>query len=213
MAPATGKPHAPALVILAAGASRRMGTCKALVDLNGRTPLEHLLQAGACFGEALIVTGRHDTEIRAFLSANTLPPHHVTTNQSWEAGRTGSVQHAAAHLPDRDLCIAPVDCPLVPAEVFETLLATWLGAASPDGGWLSPRIQVASQAEPRHGHPVILGHGLLSHITHPSQPLRQLRELATSLLSISVTSPTILDNLDTPTALSHHGHFPDSSFG
>ena len=35
----------PALVLLAAGASKRLGTCKALVDLGGASPLARLLEA------------------------------------------------------------------------------------------------------------------------------------------------------------------------
>ena len=60
----------PALVVLAAGASRRLGECKALVDLNGSSPLERLLRAGgpASHGPVLVVTGAHHGEIAEALA-------------------------------------------------------------------------------------------------------------------------------------------------
>lgn len=188
----------PVLVILAAGASRRMGSCKALLELHGRTSLEHLLRAGSCCGESLIVTGHHDAEIRAFLCATPdLPAHRIATNANWAAGRTGSVQLAASVYPGRDLCLAPVDCPLVPAPVFAALLDTWLKARSPARGWLAPCHSPQPAAAPRHGHPIILGRELPAHIESPAQSLRHLRTRAEPLLSLSVEHREILDNFDT----------------
>jgi CTP:molybdopterin cytidylyltransferase MocA len=189
----------PALVILAAGASRRLGTCKAIVDLGGQSPLERLLTASACFGEPLIVTGSDDSEIRTFLAHHpSLSPHQVTANDAWREGRTGTVTHAAAQLPGRDLCIAPVDCPLVPAKVFELLLATWLAALSPATGWLSTRFQASADSPARHGHPVVLGRELLTRTRAPDQSLRELRAGAAPQWAVDVDTAAVLDNLDTP---------------
>jgi hypothetical protein len=58
----------PALVILAAGASTRLGTCKALASITPRCALEVLLENGQVLDDVspLVVTGKdHDAIVRA----------------------------------------------------------------------------------------------------------------------------------------------------
>jgi CTP:molybdopterin cytidylyltransferase MocA len=196
----------PALVLLAAGASARLGSCKALVDLGGRTPLARLLAAGACMSgapldplsahdggggrgvPALVVTGRHHAEIAAAAPAGCEP----VRNPDWRLGRTGTVQLAHRLRPGLALCLAPVDVPLVPAEVFRLLRAAWERAGSPPAGWLAPRAG-------RHGHPVVVGPALLARglLLAPDRPLRELRALAAPLLDVPVPGNEVLEDLDT----------------
>ena len=185
----------PTLVVLAAGASRRLGECKGLVDLGGRSPLSRLLAAGGCLDESppLLVTGRHHEELR-----RACPPGVVLAqNERWEAGRTWSALTAAQALPGRDLCLAPVDVPLVPAEVFRALLHAWQEAGSPAEGWLAPR------HAGRFGHPVVIGRGLWEQLPDlleqdPGASLRELRALSPRLLAQEVARAEVLDDLDTP---------------
>ena len=189
----------PALVIPAAGASSRLGTCKALVrlrDAEPATPLALLLEAGACFDAVapLIVTGADHEAIAAAAPAGC----EVLLNPDWQAGRTGGIRLAAEHRPGRDLCLAPVDTPLVPAAVFEALLAAWLAAGSPARGWLAPF--APRSAGERTGHPVVVGRELLSDLAafEPSRTLRDLRAGADPLWREAVASAAIHDDLDTP---------------
>jgi molybdenum cofactor cytidylyltransferase len=187
----------PALVLLAAGASRRLGTCKALVDLEGRTPLARLLAAGACLDAAppLVVAGPDADAIAAALPAGC----ELARNEVWSAGRSGSARLAAELRPGLDLALAPVDVPLVPAEVFAALREAWLAAGSPPHGWLAPRARDAAGVW-RHGHPVLLGRALARGLADlpPERPLRSLREAAAPLWSIPVAGLEILDDLDDP---------------
>ena len=195
----------PALVILAAGASQRLGECKALVDLAGSTPLERLSRAGRCFddGRVRVVTGAQHAAIVGRAPRGLGLLH----NKEWRAGRTGGVALAQRELPGRDLVLAPVDCPLVPAEVFTALLAAWIDAGSPANGWLGPRysgtLPQRLLAHGRFGHPVVLGRGLLEQLagTTPDTPLNQLRALADPLLSVDVSALATLDDLDRPADL------------
>jgi CTP:molybdopterin cytidylyltransferase MocA len=180
----------PLLVILAAGASERLGQCKALVDLGGRTPLEHLASAGAACDGALVVSGADHEAIARSIPEGLVLVH----NRDWRAGRTGSVAAAARHAPGRDLLLAPVDVPLVPSEVFTALVHAWAEAGSPERGWLAPALAMGGRT--RYGHPVVLGHGLLLELPPSEAPLSVLRERARPLLSVPVTSPRILDDLD-----------------
>ena len=125
----------PALVLLAAGASRRLGTCKALVELRDdppATPLALLLAAGRCLDAAppLIVTGADHEAIAAAAP----PGCELARNDDWAAGRTGGVLLARARRPGLDLCLAPVDVPLVGAAVFERLARAWAEAGAPPRG-------------------------------------------------------------------------------
>jgi len=200
----------PALVILAAGASRRLGACKALVDLGGRSPLARLLDAGRALDGArpLVVTGAHDAAIRAACP----PGVDVLFNPDWAAGRTGGVALASRARPGLDLVIAPVDVPLVPAEVFEALCAAWIANGSPARGWLGPfvRREITDQVVARFGHPVVVGPDLVRELVTGGKDfpgsvprsrivtLRDLRQIAAPTISIQVESARILDDLDTP---------------
>jgi len=181
----------PRVVILAAGASARLGEAKALVDLGGRPALSHLIEA--C-GEStpLVVSGAHSSEIAGLFEEQA----ELLENSGWSAGRTSSIACAVRHLPDRDILLAPVDSPLVPARVFEALREAWQAAGAPVRGWLSPR-DLSSE---RHGHPILIGRELAAELLElaTDAPLRSLRALADPLLEVNVDSPEILDNLDTP---------------
>jgi CTP:molybdopterin cytidylyltransferase MocA len=191
-----------ALVVLAAGASERLGLPKALVALRpgpGGTPLELLLAAGACLGDphALVVTGRHHAELAAFARTLVAPPELVH-NAGWRAGRTGGVRCAAERRLGRDLCLAPVDVPLVPSEVFAALANEWRRAGRPARGWLGPWTPVGGAR--RFGHPIVLGRELAHALQDfpPDRPLAELRDQAEPRLALEVASPAILDDLDSP---------------
>ncbi len=193
----------PALVILAAGASRRLGQCKALVPLAFGTPLSLLARAGACLepNRPLVVTGAHDGLIRERAPQGV----DVCYNPDWRRGKLTSVVLAARERPRQDLILAPVDVPLVPREVFEALLRAWNEAGSPARGWLAPRY-APPEGVPRRarsgafGHPVLAGRELLGEFGElaPEASLRDLRALADPLLAVGVDRPEILDDLDTP---------------
>jgi molybdenum cofactor cytidylyltransferase len=190
-------PSVPALVILAAGASTRLGEPKALARIGGRAVVERLLEAGAGFDGAapLVVAGPDHAAIAGFLRGR---PVEVLHHEGWAAGRTGSLQAALAARAGRDLCLAPCDVPLVPREVFDALRRAWLDAGAPERGWLAPAFRAGGEL--RFGHPVVLGRELLREVlSFPAdRPLRELRRAARPLLSIEVSEPTILDDLDEP---------------
>ena len=203
-----------ALVILAAGASRRLGRPKALAPLDdaGLTPLAHLVASGADASERppLVLTGAHHAELRAALPPLAEARHHP----GWAAGRTGSVTAAAAARPGDDLLLAPVDVPLVRPSTFALLAEAWRAAGSPAEGWLAPWIAGGAHAEGegnpgrRFGHPLVLGHALAARLAalDPDAPLHRLRDQASPLLAAEVDDPGILDDLDTPDDLERLRH-------
>jgi len=182
----------PVLVILAAGASSRLGQPKALVELAGQAVVDRLLCAGAGCDAPLVVAGADDEAIRAHLADRAI---EVVSNTNWQAGRTGSLVRAREARPTRDLLVAPVDVPLVPREVFDALLAAWDAAGSPARGWLAP-----CRDGRDFGHPILIGRELAARLDpeRADKPLSSYRAAAKPLMALPVTSATILDDLDTP---------------
>lgn len=190
------------LVILAAGASQRLGTCKALVPLGGgpqSTPLARLLRAGAALQaqQRLIISGKHHGALAEFVGTPSAGLE-LCHNPHWERGRTGSVRRAVERLPGRDLCLAPVDVPLVSSEVFARLADAWRAADAPPLGWLAPAHRGATGLA--YGHPVVIGRGLLSKLSEATDalPLFHWRKLAQPLWCVEVPEASILDDLDGP---------------
>ncbi len=191
-----------ALVVLAAGASARLGQCKALAPLGGRSVLERLLEAGAAIGDVppLVITGADHQAI-----ARSAPRGcELLFNPEWERGRAGGVLLAHERRPDHALCLAPVDVPLVPTRVFAALARKWDELGAPSSGWLAPRLELLGDAlHGRFGHPVVAGPRLLDKLEElgAEADLRSLRRLSDPLAQIAVQAPEILDDLDLPSDL------------
>ena len=116
-------------IILAAGASRRMGTPKALLELNGQTFLEACVSA---FHQAtvpsLVVVGADAELIEAkHRSLN------FVRNPDWPSGQLSSVRtglRAALAQGARQIFVHPVDAPRVLPSTIAMLLATLRHGAS-----------------------------------------------------------------------------------
>ena len=186
----------PVLVILAAGASSRLGEPKALVELGGSSPMRRLFAAAtaACPGESLLVAGPDYQAIRDAAPSGL----EVLEHASWNKGRTGSIRAAQRARPGCDLLIAPVDVPLVPREVFELLCREWAINDAPPLGWLAPGILRDDRVVP--GHPILLGRELAARLESfdADTPLRKLRDQASPLWCVRCATESILDDLDTP---------------
>lgn len=184
------------MVILAAGASSRLGRPKALVEIDGRSVLEHLAAAASAVdgGRVLALLGCGAESIAARLPEGCARLDHP----GWAEGRSGGVLLAHRALPGRALLLAPVDVPLVPGRVFEALAREWERLGGPEQGWLAPCL--GGRPKAAFGHPVVVGPALLEALEGlPADiPLRELRRRAAPLAALEVFDPEILDDLDTP---------------
>ena len=195
---ATSPDSKPRLVLLAAGASSRLGFPKALAALPQGAPLARLVHAARPWvaPEILVITGRHHEEISAGL-----PPGAVALeNRDWAQGRAGTLATAVRAAPREDLLVAPVDCPRVPPAVFQQLVQVWQAHGSPAEAWLGPFLQSAPSAPRRFGHPILIGRRAARWVCDipPDTPLRDLRARCRPLLAVEVPHPEILEDLDTP---------------
>ncbi len=196
-------------VVLAAGASRRMGQSKAWLDLGGRSALERVVEAGLAGGcdGALVVIRPADAERAAALWGEGRKRVRWVVNPRPKAGRTGSLQAGIAALPAVDaFLLHPVDHPLVRAATVGRLVATWR-RASASAGSAEAEGRALALLEPacggRRGHPILLARSVGERICelHADAPLytvvRDLRARGRAR-TLALSDSGILANLDCP---------------
>ncbi|NNE43704.1 MAG: nucleotidyltransferase family protein [Gemmatimonadetes bacterium] len=176
-------------MILAAGASERLGSPKALLPFGDRTVLsrqvERAVEAGVDAG--VIVTGDADEAIRAAVDP---APFRWIRNPEPDSGRTGSLRCGLAHVPEEaDILMWPVDRPLASLATVQSLLerAGSGEIARPETGG-------------RCGHPVLLPATVRSAIEEadPDANLRGvLAATGAGVTRVRVGDPGIHFNLDT----------------
>lgn len=129
-----------AAIILAAGASRRMGRPKALLDYQGETFAGRLVRVLSQFCDPVVVAvGHHAAAIREKVDAR------FAVNPDPDRGQLSSLQTALAEIP-RDAegsLFIPVDCPTVREETVVLLLKS-----------LADHEIVIPRYHGRRGHPV-----------------------------------------------------------
>jgi molybdenum cofactor cytidylyltransferase len=136
-----------AAVILSGGASRRMGSPKALLPFQGRPFLEHLLEITKHpkIGVRRVVLGAHAEHIGKEIALN---PEEVVVNEHWERGQLSSIQEALRSLPEGTdgilLCL--IDHPLISRGLVYRLVDQFYATHAP---------VVLPVFEGRRGHPVI----------------------------------------------------------
>ena len=113
------------VVLLAAGASRRLGRPKQLLDWRGKPLVRYMAEVALSAGlhEVIAVTGAAEPEVAATLHG--LPLKQVF-NPSWEDGQSTSVQAGLAAAADNvgAIIFVLVDQPLVNANLLRALANT-----------------------------------------------------------------------------------------
>jgi CTP:molybdopterin cytidylyltransferase MocA len=184
-----------AAVILAAGASQRMGRVKALLPLDGETFLDRLLLLFATHCDPLVVVlGYHAEEI-AFQSRRS-PDAVLIMNPRPEQGQFSSLQRSIAALPGdvEGVFFCPVDTPAWQRSTLDALTGRF---ASRGSGELIFR--------PRHkdqrGHPVLLERSLIPELK-AAPPTEQARHILSrhpqQTVFVDVDDPGILIDIDEP---------------
>jgi molybdenum cofactor cytidylyltransferase len=133
-------------IILAAGASSRMGSPKALLDYRGETFLDRLIRVmGTATNPVIVVLGYHAERIRGA----TRRPATFVVNTAPERGQLSSLQTGLAAMPPqaRGFAFIPMDCPAVREDTV-THLAAAFSARDAETLFVIPR-----QGDKR-GHPV-----------------------------------------------------------
>jgi CTP:molybdopterin cytidylyltransferase MocA len=179
-------------LILAAGASQRMGSPKALLPWQGTTLLEYVLQQAHAAGveDIVVVLGPATRHLEGSLG-----DARVVINMEPETGRSASIRLGSAALSEnvRSIVIQSVDQP-VGADVLNVLFAALARGAD----------IVLPTYRDRRGHPVCVGGQLLPElraVTEAGEGLRAVvRAHAQHLVEVPVDSESVLWNLNDPAA-------------
>ena len=160
-------------VVLAAGASARMGSAnKLLLPFKGKPLVTHAVRAvcASAAAEVVVVTGCEKLRVQAALIHL---PVRMVANDHYAAGLTSSIQvglrTASPEAQGFMLCMA--DTPLVTAADIDALIGTFERALQHD-----PRVIVRATYLERPGHPVIFASAYRAPILAHEDP-RGCREL------------------------------------
>lgn len=142
---------APAALVLAAGAGRRLGLGpKALLRVNGVTLIQSAvdaLLAGGC-SDVTVVTGARAEEVATVLLGR--PCVCVVNNPAWATGMGSSLRCGLQAIgPGRNVLVTPVDRPGISAAEVARVLA----AHSPGG--ITAAAHQGPNGQLRRGHPVL----------------------------------------------------------
>jgi molybdenum cofactor cytidylyltransferase len=145
-----------AAVILSGGASRRMGSPKALLPYQGRPFLEHLLDVTWLpeIGVRRVVLG---ADAEPIAKAVHLKPDEIVINEDWEKGQLSSIQAALRSLPPgtEGMVLCLIDHPLISVELVRELIEHFHA---------SKKAIVLPVFEGRRGHPVIFSAALYDEL-------------------------------------------------
>lgn len=179
-----------AAILLAAGKSRRMGSCKQLLSLGGKTVIARCLDALVAGGVSEIVVVVADAANQVGAAVQDYPAR-IVVNPEEEGDMASSVRSGREALPTAvsGVIVALCDYPLVAAATICSLLTAH--AESPDC------IIIPCHQEER-GHPLLFPRVILDELND----LLILRDLVrrdpSRIRYLTVEDPGVLEDMDTP---------------
>lgn len=191
-----------AAIVLAAGASRRMGRPKPLLPWHDRTLLEHELDVlrDAGLDHVAVVVGAGADSLRRAIG----PGHPLVFNPRWGSGRATSLARgawalrAALHdeLPEAIL-VQNVDQPTTTA-----VIGCLLDALRSSGADAVQPVYRDAEGVEHGGHPVLLAGSLLPALLVATEASEGLRGVLSGrrVEQLSIDDPTVGLDLDTPEA-------------
>ena len=153
--------HVVRAIILAAGASSRMGRPKAALPVTDQadTFLSRVIRTCMSAGlpEIVVVSGAHDEVVRT--AARPFGSRvHVVHNESWQQGQLSSLLTGLQWSPSAELeavLMTLVDVPLTAADTYARVLRAWRTTRAP--------IVRPARGE-THGHPVIFDRSVFDEL-------------------------------------------------
>jgi molybdenum cofactor cytidylyltransferase len=181
-------------LVLAAGASTRMGRPKALCDFDGKACLELVLSACSGLGTPVVVLGARREEIQKAVDLSRVM---LVLNEEWESGQTSSLKAGLRLLPPSSeaFLLFPVDFPVVTREDVDRVEAAFRKEKD-----ASKQIFIPSYSLQR-GHPVLCRRAVAEEfLALPDDaPARTVvNQRPTRIRHVEFDKPYILMDMDTP---------------
>lgn len=186
------------VIILAAGNSTRMGSPKALLNLQGKTLLEFQLDALSLQPQKpIVVLGLHSEQILEAIP-DLKNKANLAVNRNPELGQFSSLKLALSELNNEATFVLPLDTPAPGSNVWMEIERA-----------IENFSVVVPNFHGRGGHPVWLSADFTEQLLRdgiPNSEQRldfQIRKIKKELYrAVSVSDPSILIDLDTPEDLS-----------
>ncbi|MBI2899843.1 MAG: nucleotidyltransferase family protein [Planctomycetes bacterium] len=181
-------------VLLAAGASTRMGSPKALCDFDGKAALDLVLAACGGLGPPVVVLGAAREEIQKRVDLSRVV---VRLNDEWEAGQTSSLKAGLSALSPaaEAFLIFPVDFPVVMREDVEAVEAAYRKNRNPRKTIFVPSYSL------QRGHPVLCRRELADEFLALADdaPARTVMNRGPDRIRyVEFEKPYVLMDMDTP---------------
>jgi CTP:molybdopterin cytidylyltransferase MocA len=174
-------PMSATAIILAAGASRRMGSPKALLQLNSKTLVTHHIDRFLAYSQRVIVVTGCDGEQIAEVVGRTAQCIH---NPHWDTTEPiDSLLLALAGCDDTALWITPVDTPPASPQLLD---AMWSAGA--------PCVPLF---EGQPGHPVLIGPDERARLIS-CPPSQGLKALISTFQHVVTQEPQVTLNFNEP---------------
>lgn len=180
-------------VLLAAGKASRMGGPKLILPYQGKSILEHSLEAALeSSSQVILVTGYHEQQIRPLLSpyaalgSNRL---RIISNPAPERGQFSSTLIGVAEVPENEIfTIAMGDSPLITSEHYRKLEPLLQGYEA-----------VRPYCNDTPGHPVLCLASLRNEILNLPVSFSMRRFLAErNVRRFDTDDPAWITDIDTP---------------
>jgi len=182
-------------IILSGGASRRMGTPKALLPFQNETFLDRLIHVfSAVCDPIIVVVGLHADQIQAGIERGRDVLFAV--NPDPERGMLSSLQCGLALIPDgtEAAMFLPVDHPNIENSTIEKLAARFRTDRAP--------VIVPTYAGD-HGHPVCIARPLIDELLALPPEAKAsdvIHRQVSKTLYIEVADPAVVTDVDDPAA-------------
>ncbi|WP_413171422.1 nucleotidyltransferase family protein [Anabaena azotica] len=183
-----------AIIILAAGASTRMGEPKQLLPYQGRSLLSHTIEsaiASVCHPVVLIL-GANAENIRSEISESTIK---IVENPDWHLGMSSSIRCGILSVLNNSQTIDAVvitvcDQPFLSAEIINDLVAAYHSTRKPI---------IACQYADTLGVPVLFNHIFFSELASLSEDVGAKKIIKTHHHDVfSIPFPSGIIDIDTP---------------
>lgn len=182
-------------IILSGGASRRMGTPKALLRFQNETFLDRLIRVfSAVCDPIIVVVGLHSDKIRSGIELGN--GVLFALNPDPERGMLSSLQCGLALVPpDAEAAMfLPVDHPHLEISTIETLAARFRADRAP----VTVPIYTGE-----HGHPVCIARPLIDELLAlppDAKPSDVIHRHVPQTVYVEVSDPAVVTDIDDPSA-------------
>jgi molybdenum cofactor cytidylyltransferase len=185
-------------IVLAAGASSRMGQAKAALPFGqtGETVLSRIVSAILTGGvpDVVVVAGAHIDAVRRAMPAHERRAR-VVEHPQWQQGQLSSLIAGLDAIEDpllEAVLVTPVDVPLVSPFTIAAVISAWRRTRAPI---------VRPVDGERHGHPVVFDRAVFGDLRSADPAVGAKAVFATyrdRVLNVEVKDAGAFEDIDTP---------------